>query len=76
MRIHAPCAGLRKAGGRNPDNGFCRCAGRLVEGVFTVNAVLAAFHNSSCVYGAIEDIVFFLNYAPFYCRVQGRVIAV
>jgi hypothetical protein len=31
------CAGLGKAGGRNPDSGFCRCAGRLVEGVFTVN---------------------------------------
>jgi len=37
MRSHAPCAGLRNSGGRNPDSGFCRCAGRLVEGVFTVN---------------------------------------
>jgi len=31
------CAGLSKFGGRNPDNGFCRCRGRIVKGLWAVN---------------------------------------
>lgn len=31
------CAGLGTSGGQNPDNGFCRCRGRIVKGLWTVN---------------------------------------